>query len=173
MIDNPEYKGEWAPRKIPNPNFFEDLNPVKSLKPIGGVGIELWTMTEDILFDNLYIGHSVEDAATLAAESWEIKKDAEAAAKKAAEEAAAEEEASEETTVSFRDDPVTFARQKIYNFIEAAREDPIAAFQSQPETGGAIALFGLTFFGMLGALLGLIGGAQKPITKVCLLDFHA
>jgi hypothetical protein len=34
MIDNPEYKGEWAPRKIDNPDYFEDLNPVKSLKPI-------------------------------------------------------------------------------------------------------------------------------------------
>ena len=22
MIDNPAYKGEWAPRKIANPNFF-------------------------------------------------------------------------------------------------------------------------------------------------------
>ena len=34
MIDNPEYKGEWAPRKIPNPNYFEDLTPVKSLNKI-------------------------------------------------------------------------------------------------------------------------------------------
>ena len=82
MIDNPAYIGEWAPRKIPNPDYFEDLAPVKSLKPIGGVGIELWTMTEDILFDNLYIGHSVEDAATLAAESWEVKHAQEEAAKK-------------------------------------------------------------------------------------------
>jgi hypothetical protein len=34
MIDNPAYKGEWAPRKIPNPDFFEDLHPAKSLKKI-------------------------------------------------------------------------------------------------------------------------------------------
>ncbi len=34
MIDNPAYKGEWAPRKIPNPNYFEDLTPVKSLNKI-------------------------------------------------------------------------------------------------------------------------------------------
>ena len=34
MIDNPAYKGVWAPRKIANPNYFEDLTPVKSLKPI-------------------------------------------------------------------------------------------------------------------------------------------
>jgi hypothetical protein len=34
MIDNPAYKGEWAPRKISNPNYFEDLTPVKSLNKI-------------------------------------------------------------------------------------------------------------------------------------------
>jgi hypothetical protein len=34
MIDNPAYKGEWAPRKIPNPDYFEDLTPVKSLSKI-------------------------------------------------------------------------------------------------------------------------------------------
>jgi calnexin len=27
MIDNPLYKGVWAPRKIPNPNFFVDNEP--------------------------------------------------------------------------------------------------------------------------------------------------
>jgi hypothetical protein len=36
MIDNPAYKGEWAPRKIPNPVFFEDLTPVRSLPKIVG-----------------------------------------------------------------------------------------------------------------------------------------
>ena len=51
-------------------------------------------MTEDILFDNLYIGHSVEDAAALAAETWEVKKQAEKAKK-----AAAVEEDEEETSV--------------------------------------------------------------------------
>ena len=34
MIDNPAYKGAWAPRKIPNPDYFEDLTPVKSLNKI-------------------------------------------------------------------------------------------------------------------------------------------
>lgn len=34
MIDNPAYKGEWAPRKISNPAFFEDVEPVKHLNNI-------------------------------------------------------------------------------------------------------------------------------------------
>jgi calnexin len=48
MIPNPAYKGPWAPRKIPNPAFFEDLHP-SLFTPLGGIGFELWTMTDDIL----------------------------------------------------------------------------------------------------------------------------
>jgi hypothetical protein len=47
-IPNPEYKGVWSPRLIANPQFFEDQSPADFTK-IGGIGIELWTMTEDIL----------------------------------------------------------------------------------------------------------------------------
>lgn len=34
MIDNVAYIGEWSPRQIPNPDYFEDLTPVKSLNKI-------------------------------------------------------------------------------------------------------------------------------------------
>ncbi|KAL2059315.1 hypothetical protein ABVK25_000607 [Lepraria finkii] len=60
-IDNPAYKGVWKPRKIANPNFFEDKTPAK-FEPMGAIGFEIWTMQSDILFDNIYIGHSIEDA---------------------------------------------------------------------------------------------------------------
>lgn len=52
MIDNPDYKGVWAPRKIANPDFFEDKTP-SNFEPMAGIGIELWTMQEEILFDNV------------------------------------------------------------------------------------------------------------------------
>jgi hypothetical protein len=158
MIDNPDYKGPWAPRKIPNPDYFEDLTPVKSLNKIGGVGIELWTMTEDILFDNLYIGHSVDDAKKFAAETFEVKKPLEVAADKPA---AADED--EDDIPSFKEDPVAFIRAKVIDFIELAKLDPLTAFKTQPETGAAIAGALFTLFGMLGALFGLIGSAQKPV----------
>lgn len=45
---NPDYKGEWHPRQIPNPDYYEDLHPA-DFEPLGGVGFELWTMTDDIL----------------------------------------------------------------------------------------------------------------------------
>ena len=130
----------------------------------GGIGIELWTMTEDILFDNLYVGHSAEDAKKFAAETFEIKKPLEVAADKPL----ADDD--DDETVSFRDDPVGFIRTRVISFVEAAKADPLEAFKSQPET--AVALLGtlFTLFGMFGALISIIGGAQKPVvTKVQLI----
>ncbi|KAG5643548.1 hypothetical protein DXG03_000689 [Asterophora parasitica] len=162
QIDNPAYKGEWAPRKIANPHWFEDLTPVKSLSKIGGVGIELWTMTEDILFNNIYIGHSVEDAKRLAAETFDIKKPLETAVEKAA---TPDEDEDDSSTPSFKEDPINFIREKAIAFIEAAKEDPVAAFKTQPETGAALAAALFTVLGMIGAVLGLVGGSQPAVVK--------
>ncbi len=178
MIDNPEYKGEWAPRKIPNPEYFEDLTPVKSLEKIvstdvpllrvrsdllvqGGVGIELWTMTEDILFDNLYVGHSLDDAKALAAETFDIKKPLEAAAAKPVKSVDDDDD-----ELTFGEDPIGFIREKVLDFVDLLKLDPLLAFKTHPETGAALAVSTLTFLGMVGVLLGLIGSSQKPVVKV-------
>ncbi|ODQ78156.1 hypothetical protein BABINDRAFT_162829 [Babjeviella inositovora NRRL Y-12698] len=63
-ITNPEFQGKWAPQEIENPEYFEDIKP-SNVGLIGGLGFELWTMEGDILFDNIYLGHSIEDAETL------------------------------------------------------------------------------------------------------------
>ncbi|CCM03669.1 uncharacterized protein FIBRA_05813 [Fibroporia radiculosa] len=161
MIDNPAYIGEWAPRKIPNPDYYEDLTPVKSLNKIGGVGIELWTMTEDILFDNIYIGHSVEDAKALQAETFDVKHPLEVEQSKVKK----VESIDEDDEVSFAEDPIEYLRTKIFKFIDLAQLDPILAFKTQPEVGAVLALSVVTFFGMLGMLFGLVGGSQKTVTK--------
>ncbi|KAH9982276.1 Calreticulin family-domain-containing protein [Lactifluus volemus] len=161
MIDNPAYKGVWAPRKIPNPDYFEDLTPVKSLNKIGGVGIELWTMTEDILFDNIYVGHSIDDAKALAAETFDFKHSLE----KAAEDAGFPDDDEDLEGPSFAKNPVEFLRSKALKFIALARTDPVTAFKTHPETGAALVGALLTFFGMLGALFGLVGSQQKTVTK--------
>jgi len=55
----------------------------------------------------------------------------------------------------------------VLTFIEAAKLDPLNAIKSQPETGAALAGALFTLFGMLGVLVSIIGGAQKPVvTKV-------
>jgi hypothetical protein len=166
MIDNPAYQGPWAPHKISNPAYFEDLKPVQSLNKIGGVGIELWTMTEDILFDNIFVGHSTDTAKQFAAETYDEKAKLEAAASEASK-AAARKAAGidDEEDVDFKADPVSFIRQKVFTFIDLAKIDPALAFKTHPETGVGLAGAALTLFGMIAALLGLIGGQQKPITK--------
>ncbi|XP_068563174.1 calnexin [Cebidichthys violaceus] len=79
MIDNPNYQGVWKPRKIPNPAFFEDLQPFK-MTPFSAVGLELWSMTSDIFFDNFFITDDRSTAERWAADGWGLKKAAEGAA---------------------------------------------------------------------------------------------
>ncbi|KAH7104891.1 Calreticulin-domain-containing protein [Auriculariales sp. MPI-PUGE-AT-0066] len=168
QIDNPAYKGTWAPAKIANPDYFEDLHPVKSLNKIGGVGIELWTMTEDILFDNIYIGHSEEDAKALAKESFEIKKDGEAAAAKADSPVTPPEDLDDEDIPTFASNPAGFVRAKVAAFVDLVKADPVNAFKSQPETGAALVIGLLTLISMLGAVAGIVGGsapAKKTVAN--------
>ncbi|CAO4370452.1 unnamed protein product [Caenorhabditis nigoni] len=71
-IANPAYKGKWSPRLIDNPNYFEP-KPFDGLAPISAVGIELWTMSENILFDNILITSSEQDASEIAKQTFYIK----------------------------------------------------------------------------------------------------
>lgn len=125
-------------------------------------------MTEDILFDNIYLGHSLEDAKALATETFTVKKDLEAAAN-AAESAKEDKEDSEQ--IVFKEDPVAFIREKVFEFIDLAQIDPVFAAKSHPETAAGLALAILTFFGMLGVFVSsLFGGSSKPAVKVCAIN---
>ncbi|KFV64483.1 Calmegin, partial [Dryobates pubescens] len=73
MIDNPNYQGIWSPRKIPNPDYFEDLHPFK-MTTVSAIGLELWSMTSDIYFDNFIICSEKEVADRWAAGGWGLKK---------------------------------------------------------------------------------------------------
>lgn len=73
LIDNPNYQGKWAPRQIPNPEFFEDTNPFK-MTTIAAIGIELWSMSSDILFDNLIITDNEDVARDWAAQTFDLKR---------------------------------------------------------------------------------------------------
>jgi hypothetical protein len=92
-------------------------------------------MTEDILFDNIYVGHSIDDTKALAAETFDIKHSLEKAAEKSAFPGEDEEELDE---VTFAENPVDFLRNKAYKFIVLAQTDPVAALKTQPETGAAV-----------------------------------
>lgn len=73
LIDNPNYRGIWTPRKIPNPDFFEDTNPF-NMTTISAVGIELWSMSSDILFDNIILTDDEEVAKEWAAQTYDLKR---------------------------------------------------------------------------------------------------
>jgi len=72
LINNPGYQGKWKPRKIPNPDYYHDPEPYK-MTPIGGIGIELWTMSDAIYFDNILITNSLGLADSLARETFDLK----------------------------------------------------------------------------------------------------
>lgn len=73
LVDNPNYQGKWAPRTIPNPEYFEDTNPFK-MTTIAAIGIELWSMSSDILFDNLIITDDEDVARDWAAQTFDLKR---------------------------------------------------------------------------------------------------
>lgn len=152
-IPNPEYKGVWAPRKIDNPDWFEDLNPA-NLTPLGGIGIELWTMTEDILFDNIYIGHDVAQAKAFADETFGVKRPIELELEGTFPE-------DDEEAESFVDQ----ARLKFYEFVALAQQDPIAAVKTMPEVIAAAVVVLCTFVGLLSGLLGLFAAAKSTGPK--------
>ncbi|GAV47723.1 hypothetical protein ZYGR_0I00190 [Zygosaccharomyces rouxii] len=65
MIENPKYRGKWTPPLIDNPDYSEDLNPGTLENPIGVILFEFWSGSKDLLIDNLYLGHHVEEAELL------------------------------------------------------------------------------------------------------------
>ncbi|KAJ8336104.1 hypothetical protein SKAU_G00394470 [Synaphobranchus kaupii] len=73
LIDNLNYQGVWRPRKIANPDYYEDLHPFR-MTAFGAVGLELWSMTSDIYFDNFIITQEKEVANRWASDSWGLKK---------------------------------------------------------------------------------------------------
>jgi len=155
LIDNPAYKGVWAPRKIANPEYFEDKHP-SNFERIGAVGFEIWTMQKDILFDNIYIGHSVADAESLAAESWEIKH---ASEKK--QEEAANPPPKTDGHPSFKEDPIGFVVEHLREFIELAREDPMNAIHSRPMVSAILAAVVGVTLGLALIIVGLLTAAPK------------
>ncbi|KAK7399302.1 hypothetical protein VNO78_10483 [Psophocarpus tetragonolobus] len=71
LIENPAYKGIWKPRDIPNPDYFELKKP--DFEPIAAIGIEIWTMQDGILFDNILIAKDDKIAESYRETTWKPK----------------------------------------------------------------------------------------------------
>ena len=121
-------------------------------------------MQNDILFDNIYIGHSEKDAAALAKETFEVKN----AAEKAEEEANKPKEDEKKDTpkspmdLKFADDPVLYVREKLDLFITIFKRDPIQAIQFVPEVAGGLGVLIVTIIALLLGAIGGGGAAAAP-----------
>merc|ERR1712226_1181309 len=58
---------------IENPNFYDDQTPFASATPIKALALEIWTMSDDIYFDNFYLGNSILEADALKAATFDKK----------------------------------------------------------------------------------------------------
>ncbi|XP_058195707.1 calnexin homolog [Rhododendron vialii] len=87
LIDNPNYKGIWKPQEIPNPSYFELERP--DFEPIAAIGIEIWTMQDGVLFDNILIASDEKVAESYREKAWKPKFEVEKENEKAEEAAAA------------------------------------------------------------------------------------
>jgi calnexin len=119
-------------------------------------------MQNDILFDNIYIGHSVEDAEKLKAETYDIK----APIEKAEEDASKPkpmETPEPATDLKFMDDPVTYIRQKVDLFWTLVQKDPLEAVKTLPEVAGGIGAVAVTIIALI---IGVVGMSAAPPPQV-------
>jgi len=73
LIENVAYKGVWKPRRIKNPAYFEETNPFERVTPIAAVGLELWTMSNDVAFDNFILADDITVVDRWTEETWDRK----------------------------------------------------------------------------------------------------
>jgi calnexin len=116
-------------------------------------------MQNDILFDNIYIGHSVEDAAKLKSETFDIKHPIEEAEDEATK-PKPDTKPSSPMDLVFKDDPVKYVREKLDLFVTIAKRDPLEAIKFMPEVAGGI---GAVLVTVLAIIIGLVSvGSGSP-----------
>lgn len=124
-------------------------------------------MQSDILFDNIYIGHSIEDAEKLKAETYDVKYPIETDEDEASNPKPSDDDVPKSPLdLKFMDDPVLYVREKVQLFLEIAKKDPIEAVKFVPEVAGGIGVLAVTLLAViLGGVLGGSKAAQSPEAK--------
>ena len=121
-------------------------------------------MQSDILFDNIYIGHSIQEATKFKNETFDIKHKVEKA-----EEDATKPKPSDlptpETESSFKEDPIGYIREKVDLFYDIAKNDPVQAVKMLPEVAGGIGALIVTVIALLVAIIGLGSKGVPPKAK--------
>jgi len=99
------------------------------------IGFELWTMQNQIMFDNIYIGHSEADAEEFANQTWAVKNKIEMIEY--------EKNSDKEKEEMLKGNEEGF-KEKLGAFIEEFKKDPINTFKKNP-IYGTIACVIVTF----------------------------
>ena len=130
-------------------------------------------MQPNILFDNIYIGHSVEDARALADQSFFLKHPIEEIAELADRPKEEEKPVPKSPSdLKFLDDPVLYVREKLDLFVTLAKKDPIQAVQFMPEVAGALGAILVSLIAVTAGVLSL-GGSPAPAAKKVAADAKA
>ena len=120
-------------------------------------------MQNDIMFDNIFIGHSVEDANKFADETFHEKHPIEQLIELA--EKPKTDNSAKTGTVEFKDDPIAYMKEKLDLFISIAKKDPIQAIKFVPEAAGGIAAVVVTLIAVIAAIF-TMGGTPTPPPQV-------
>ncbi len=133
---------------------------------MGAIGFEIWTMQNDILFDNIYIGHSIEDAEKFADETFKAKHPIEELlvieSKPKVEDKPAPKSPSD---LVFLDDPIHYIREKLDLFFTIAQNDPIQAIKFVPEAAGGLAAVAVALLALIVGVVSLSGSTPPPAVK--------
>lgn len=121
-------------------------------------------MQSDILFDNIYIGHSVEDAEKLKAETWDVKHKIETAEEEASK-PQLDDTPKSPMDLKFMEDPVHYIREKLDLFITIAKGDPVQAIKFMPEVAGAIGTIVALALALVIGVLTKSGASPPPQVK--------
>ena len=116
-------------------------------------------MQNDILFDNIYIGHSAADAEALKKETYDVKIETEKAEEEATKPKAPETPKSPSDLV-FKDDPVLYVKEKFNLFVEIAKRDPVEAVKFVPEVAGGLGVIAVTLIAII--ISALVGSGAAP-----------
>lgn len=118
-------------------------------------------MQNDILFDNIYIGHSIEDAERLKAETYDVKHPIEVAEDEATK-PKADDKPKSPMDLKFMDDPVHYVREKLDLFWTIAKNDPIQAIKFVPEVAGGLGVLAVTLLALLIGIVSMSGATPPP-----------
>ena len=122
-------------------------------------------MQSDILFDNIYIGHSIDDATKLKNETFDIKYKIEKAEEEASKPKISDDLPTPETETTFKEDPIGYIREKVDLFYVLAKEDPIQAIKDLPEVAGGIGALLVTIIALVVGIVGAGSSGVPPQAK--------